>query len=352
MNIDDILSEAVRMEASDVFIIAGLPVTFKVEGKQVRESSGKLMPDDTLRLVKEIYAQSGRMGARYAQPDTDDDFSFALPNLARFRVNVYHQRGSLAMVIRIIRFGLPDPQALNIPDSVMELCGYNDGLVLIAGPSGSGKTTTLACLIDAINHSRDGHIVTIEDPIEYVHHHERCIVSQREISIDTPSYLDALRSAMRERPEVILLGELRDLETVSAAMTAAETGALLFSTLHTSTAANTIDRIIDLFPTNQQTQIRMQLSLVLKGVVCQRLIPSTQGGLIPAFEIMRVNPAIRNMIRENKIHQIDSAILAGTGEGMCTIDSSLLKLAEEGTITRETALSYCIRYENMLSRLS
>ena len=229
-------------------------------------------------------------------------------------------------MVRVIRFGLPDPAKLGIPESVLSLTENKKGLVLITGSAGTGKSTTLACMIDRINRSRDCHIITMEDPIEYIHRHDKAIVTQREISIDTPGYLESLRSALRESPDVILLGEMRDYDTISAAITAAETGVLLLSTLHTSSAANTINRILDVFPANQQKQVKIQLAQILKGVVCQQLVPSVDGGQIPVFEIMKSTTAIQNMIREDKLHQLESAMQAGAADGMCTMDGSLLRL--------------------------
>ena len=351
MQILEILQQAVNGGAADVFLIAGLPVTFKCDGRQQRLESGILMPDNIQLLIDEIYAVGSRSRANLER-GADDDFSFAVPRLGRFRVNVFRQRGSLAAVIRVIRFGLPDPAALGIPESVLSLAENKKGLVLITGSAGTGKSTTLACMIDRINKSRDCHIITMEDPIEYIHRHDKAIVTQREISIDTPGYLESLRSALRESPDVILLGEMRDYDTISAAMTAAETGVLLLSTLHTSSAANTIIRILDVFPANQQKQVKIQLAQILKGVVCQQLVPNTDGGQTPVFEIMKSTPAIQNMIREDKLHQLESTMQACAADGMCTMDGSLLKLYREGKITKDTALVSCVNYENMQKRLA
>ena len=350
MKILEILQTAVSAGAADVFLVAGLPVTFKCEGRQQRQGSGKLMPDEIRTLVDEIYTVGNRSRANLER-GADDDFSISVSHLGRFRVNVFRQRGSLAAVIRVIHFGLPDPVKLGIPESVLSLAENKKGLVLITGSAGTGKSTTLACMIDRINKARDCHIITMEDPIEYIHRHEKSIVTQREISIDTPGYLESLRSALRESPDVILLGEMRDYDTISAAMTAAETGVLLLSTLHTSSAANTISRILDVFPANQQKQVKIQLAQILKGVVCQQLVPSVDGGQLPVFEIMKSTTAISNMIREDKLHQLESAMQAGAAEGMCTIDGSLLKLYREGRITRDTALLSCVNYEAMVKRL-
>ena len=350
VDIQEILQKAVATGASDLFLVAGLPVTFKCDGRQERLPGEKLLPDRIRELVDEIYFLGSRERTNLER-GVDDDFSFAISQLGRFRVNVFRQRGSLAAVIRVIKFGLPDPVKLGIPESVLSLADNKKGLVLITGSAGTGKSTTLACMIDRINRTRDCHIITMEDPIEYIHRHDKSIVSQREISIDTPGYLDSLRSALRESPDVILLGEMRDYDTISSAITAAETGVLLLSTLHTSSAANTINRILDVFPANQQKQVKIQLAQILKGVVCQQLVPSVDGGQIAVFEIMKTTVAIQNMIREDKLHQLESAMQAGAAEGMCTMDGSLLRLYREGRITRDTALLSCVNYENMTKRL-
>ena len=351
MDVRETLRQAVEMGASDIFIIAGLPLTYKVDGRQ-RRMEARLMPADTAAVISDIYTLCGRSRSRIEREDMDDDFSFSIPDLGRFRANVLHQRGSLAAVIRVIRFGLPEPEKLNIPPEVLASARLMKGLVLVTGSAGSGKSTTLACLINAINQTIEVHIITMEDPIEYIHRHDRCIVTQREISTDSPSYVSALRSALRESPDVILLGEMRDYETIEVAMTAAETGQLLFSTLHTTGAANTVDRIIDVFPAGQQAQVRMQLSMVLQAVISQQLVPTLDGKQTPAFEIMYTNPAIKNLIREAKTHQIDSAIQAGAAQGMCTMDASLLRLVTEKRVSKETALTHCMHYEAMEKRLS
>ena len=254
MMIHEMLSRSIEIGASDVFLIAGVPVTYKCNGRQNRAGE-MLLPDSIRVLVDEIYEISKRERTNL-EKGADDDFSFSVSGLGRFRVNVFRQRGSLAAVIRVIRFGLPDPVALGIPESVLSLADTKKGLVLITGAAGTGKSTTLACILDRINKTRDGHIITMEDPIEYIHRHEKSIVTQREISIDTPGYLDSLRSALRESPDVILLGEMRDYDTISAAITAAETGVLLFSTLHTSSVSNTINRILDVYPTISSSRSR------------------------------------------------------------------------------------------------
>ena len=350
MDIQNILRQATEWSASDVFLVAGLPVTLKCKGHQQRLGEGILMPEHTQALIDQIYRFIGRDQTMLSQ-GRDDDFSFAVRGMGRFRVNVFRQRGSMAAVIRLIQFGLPDPALLGIPEEVLSLSENQKGLVLVTGAVGTGKSTTLACMIQRINQSRDCHIITMEDPIEYVYRHERSIVTQREISIDAVSYPVALRSALRESPDVILLGEMRDYDTISAAITATETGLLLFSTLHTGSAANTITRIIDVFPAGQQQQVKIQLAQLLKGVVCQQLIPDIEGRLIPVFEIMKTNNAIQNMIREDKLHQLDSVMMSGANEGMCTMDGSLMKLYQQGRITRGTAMVYCMNYEVMAKRL-
>ena len=349
MDLNTILNEAVRRDASDVFIIAGLPVTYKVKGTQCREE-GFLKPADIAPIVEEIYTVSGRNRANY-EAGQDDDFSFSIPSLGRFRVNVFRQRGSVAAVIRVIRFGIPDPAKLGIPETVLSLADNKTGLVLITGAAGSGKSTTLACMIDRINRNRECHIITMEDPIEHLHAHTRSIVSQREVYIDTPGYLESLRSALRESPDVILMGEMRDYDTISAAITAAETGVLLFSTLHTSSAASTVNRIVDVFPANQQTQVRRQLAQLLRGIVCQQLVPGKDGALIPVFEIMKNTPAIANKIREGDTHQIDSLIQSASAQGMITMDAGLMELYRQGRIEKETVLAACNNYDTVSLRL-
>ncbi|MBQ3401460.1 MAG: PilT/PilU family type 4a pilus ATPase, partial [Lachnospiraceae bacterium] len=331
--------------------IAGLPVTIKVKGEQRRLPGDMLLPDTIVPLIEEIYEISRRDRSNY-ENRMDDDFSFSLSQLGRFRINVFRQRGSLAAVIRIIRFGLPDPEKIGIPENVLSLADNRRGLVLVTGAAGTGKSTTLACMVDRINKNTACHIITMEDPIEYIHRHDKAIVSQREVFIDTPGYLESLRSALRESPDVILLGEMRDYSTISAAITAAETGVLLFSTLHTNSAANTISRIIDVFPAGQQHQVKIQLAQLLRGIVCQQLVPLADGGQIPAFEVLKMTPAVQNMIREDKLHQIESVMQSGGEDGMITMDQSLLKLYRAGKITKETALIYCTNYEKMEKRLA
>ena len=349
MNITEILQKAVAEKASDIFIVAGLPVSLRKNGIISRLDETRLLPPDTEELISQIYSMAGNRELAIVSDGGDDDFSFAVPGLSRFRVSAYKQRGALSAVIRIITFDLPDYSELGIPNTIINMGNGSGGMVLVTGPAGSGKSTTLACIIDHINKTRDKHIITLEDPLEYLHRHNRSIVSQREINVDTENYVTALRAALRQSPDVILLGEMRDYETISIAMTAAETGHMLLSTLHTIGAANTIDRIIDVFPANQQRQVAVQLSMVLSAVVSQQLLPTVDGGVVPAFEIMTVNPAIRNMIRDNKIPQIEGLLYSSSKEDMISMDSSILKLYQEGRITRETALLYATNPE-MLER--
>ena len=351
MEFVNLLKEMVDIKASDIFIVAGLPFAYELNGRQIRLDSPPLTATDTKEIVKEVYHVAGRSMDHFAESKNhDDDFSFALPGIGRFRANIFRQRGSFSAVIRVIPFGLPKAEDFGIPDGVLHLADLQKGLVLITGPAGAGKSTTLACIIDKLNHERQGHIITLEDPIEYIHRHENCIVTQREVPTDIATYTEALRSAMREKPNVILLGEMRDSVTIETAVTAAEMAQLIFSTLHTTGAAGTIDRIIDAFPATQQRQIRLQLSMVIQAIISQQLVPTVDGKEVPAFEIMYANTAIRNLIREEKTHQLDSAIAAGASVGMRTMDQSLYELYKEGRITREMALQYSIHQEALKKR--
>ena len=340
------LTRAVEEGASDLFLIPGSPVSYKLEGLLKPMDQERLLSDRSEDFITQLFALAGRDMDSFRRCG-DDDFSFAVPGLARFRANTFRQRGSLAAVIRIVSFTIPDWQALHIPSSVMDLAQLTSGMVLFTGTAGCGKSTTQACLIDRINHSRACHIITLEDPIEYLHRNCKSIVSQREIALDTTDYLSALRACLRQAPDVIQLGEMRDLETIRTAMTAAETGHLLIATLHTRGAVNTIDRIIDTFPADQQNQIRIQLSSVLRTVVSQQLLPDVHGGQIPAFEIMQMTPAIRAMIRDCKNHQIAGAIASGSADGMISMDQSILQLYRQGHITKETALDHADNPEQM-----
>ena len=346
----DYLQRAVTDRASDLFIVAGGPVCVKKDNRLVPLSEDRVFPAETEELIREVYSQAGRAMDRFLK-EGDDDFSFSLPGLARFRVNVYRQRGSMAAVIRVVAFDIPHWRDLSIPEGVMDLAEVQHGMVLVTGTAGSGKSTTQACIIDQINQTRECHIITMENPIEYLHRNHSSIVSQREIAIDTEDYLSALRACLRQAPDVILLGEMRDHETIRTAMTAAETGHLLIATLHTQGAVNTIDRIVDSFPSDQQAQVRIQLSMVLHTVVSQQLLPGASGSLVPAFEVMHVNSGIRSLIRDSKSHQIDNAIAAGGGEGMITMDQSIFALYQAGKISKDTALSFSAHPEQLQRRL-
>ncbi len=349
MKAEELLKKAVENRVADIFVVAGLPISYRRNDSIERDGQERLTPDDTRRLVEEIYGLAGGRDMKRFLDTGDDDFSFALAGVSRFRVNTYKQRGTLSMVVRVITFELPDYRDLLIPESVMALADSSKGMVLVTGPAGSGKSTTLSCMVNAINSKYEKHIITLEDPLEFLHRHNRSIISQREIHVDTEGYVPALRAALRQSPDVILLGEMRDYETIQVAMTAAETGHLILSTLHTIGAANTIDRIIDVFPPEQQRQIAIQLSLVIKAVVSQQLVPAVDGSMVPAFEIMTVTPAIRNMIRDNKVPQIDGLVYSSATPEMISMDNSLMQLFKQGKISRETALAYATNSE-MLSR--
>lgn len=354
MDIKETLQHISSINASDLFIVAGRPLSYRKNHQLICENDQILMPDDTRQLIDGIYELAGNR-SMYALKETgDDDFSFALPGISRFRVNTYKQRGSYAAVIRVIAFTLPSPDVMHIPPNIIQLGDYNKGLVLVTGPAGSGKSTTLACIIDHINENYSKHIITLEDPLEYLHRHKKSIVSQREITTDTESYVSALRAALRQSPDVILLGEMRDYETIQVAITAAETGHLIFSTLHTIGAANTIDRIIDVFPANQQSQIAVQLSMTLRAVISQQFVPDVDGNLLPAFEIMTMTPALRNMIRDNKIPQIDGMLYSASGNmasGMLSMDNCLMDYCKRGLITKETALAYATNPDMLSKRI-
>ena len=344
------LEQAVTDQASDLFLVAGGPVSEKLEGHIHPISDTRLLPPDTQKLITEIYSMAERSMDIYKNTG-DDDFSFAVPGLARFRVNAYKQRNSMAAVVRVVSFDIPKWQDIHIPPQVMDVADTHHGMILVTGTAGSGKSTTQACIIDRINRTRDCHIITLEDPIEFLHRNQKSIVSQREIAIDTVDYLAALRSCLRQAPDVILLGEMRDAETIRTAITAAETGHTVIATLHTNGAVNSIDRVIDSFSSSHQAQIRFQLSTVLRTVVSQQMLPDINGNMIPAFEIMHINSAIRGMIRDNKNHQIDNAIAAGRAEGMLTMDQSILNLYKSGLITKETAITYADHPEQLQRQL-
>ncbi len=346
----ELLQQAVAMGGSDVFIVPGAEVTVKVHGRMEKLTAEKMKPDDTQRLIGQMYELAHRNIA-LLDKEGDDDFSFAVLHVSRFRCNAYRQRGSLAAICRIVNFELPDPKAMHIPQIVMDLASQRSGMILVTGPAGSGKSTTLACMVDQINKTRSAHIVTIEDPIEYLHRHNLSLVSQREVPNDALTFSRALRAALRQAPDVVMLGEMRDLDTVRTAITAAETGHLLLSSLHTIGAAKTVDRIIDTFPAEQQAQIRVQLSMVLKAVVSQRLVPTLDGGREPVFEVMTVNAAIQNMIRDGRTHQIDNAIYGGSDKTMLSMDAEFQRLVREKRISRDIALLHAANPDTLAKRL-
>lgn len=353
MNIEEILKDAIKKDASDIFIVAGKCLCFKIKGNIVPFNDERLMPNDTEELIKQIYEiKNASKSIDEIYDDGEDDFSFSLSQLGRFRVSVYLQRGSLASVLRVVKFSLPDYKECHIPDSVIDVAKLNKGLVLVTGSAGSGKSTTLACIVDEINKTKNNHIITIEDPIEYLHSHKQSIVSQREIGNDTSDYLHALKAALREAPNVILVGEILNYETASVALSAAETGHLVLSTLHTLSASETINRLIDLFPANQQNQVRVQLASCLQAVFCQQLVLGNDSNLYPAFEIMKVNNAIRTQIRDNKLHLIDNSINQGHDLGMISMDDYLYNLVKDKTISVEEALNSANNKEFLEKRLS
>ena len=349
MELSELLQQAVSWGGSDIFIVPGAPVTVKVSG-QMKPLGDRLSPESSEKLVHNMYELAHR-DFQLLYRDGDDDFSFAILHVSRFRCNAYRQRGSTAAICRIVNFELPNPQDMHIPQLVMNLAEQRSGMILVTGPAGSGKSTTLACIVDQINASRSTHIVTIEDPIEYLHRHRMSLVSQREVPNDASTFSRALRAALRQAPDVIMLGEMRDLDTIRTAITAAETGHLLLSSLHTIGAAKTVDRIIDTFPAEQQAQIRIQLSMVLKAVVSQRLVPTLDGGRTPVFEVMTVNPAIQNMIRDGRTHQIDNVIYGGSDKNMISMDNELTRLVREKKISRDIALLHSANPETLSKRI-
>lgn len=340
MTIDRILKQAVEAGASDVHITVASPAIMRVNGSLVRMNEERLMPDDTERIVKEVLNPKQ---LRAFEETGELDLSYSTAGLGRFRVNVYKQRNSYCMVLRVVSLTIPSMEDLKLPAVIRELCYKRRGLILVTGPTGSGKSTTLASMIDHMNHERNEHVMTIEDPIEYLHKHNTSIVNQRELGNDTFSFANALRAALRQDPDVILVGEMRDLETISTAITAAETGHLVLSTLHTIGAAKTIDRIIDVFPPHQQQQVKIQLASVVEAVISQQILPKASGdGRVAAFEIMVANSAIRNLIREGKTHQMQTVIQTGSQLGMQTMDTSLMDLYRQRIIDKKTLRKYAV----------
>ncbi|KIL36148.1 twitching motility protein PilT [Cohnella kolymensis] len=332
---EGLLRQAHEHRASDIHITVNSPVMFRINGEMTPIEGNILNPYDTMEIAKQL--MSGEQYEVFIESG-DLDFSYGITGVSRYRINAYKQKGNASLTIRLIPQQIPAMEALGLPAMVQEFANKPQGLVLVTGPTGSGKSTTLAAIIDYINRSRNEHIITLEDPIEFVHEHKNCIVNQREIGIDTASFGTGLRAALRQDPDVILVGEMRDLETISTAITAAETGHLVFGTLHTADAPQTIDRMIDVFPPDAQQQIRVQLAAVLLGIVAQRLLPTAdRSGRVAAMEVLVNTPAVANLIRSEKVHQIRSVMQTGSTQGMQTMEMSLRDLLQRGTITVDEA---------------
>lgn len=348
LKIETLLEECVKRNASDLHIQYGLPPILRIDGVLTPVPGTPSLNEATIRNL--VFTTLDDDQQKILLKDKEFDYSFAFGDVARFRVNAFHERGKLAAAFRLIPNKIPSIEELGMPAIVASFADYPRGLVLVTGPTGSGKSTTLAALINKINHEKSTHIITIEDPIEFTHQSQRSVIVQREVHYDTFSFGAALRSALREDPDVVLIGEMRDLETIQSAITIAETGHLVFATLHTNSAAQSIDRMIDVFPAYQQPQIRSQLSNMLMAICAQRLVPAVAGGRVVAAEIMVANSAIRNLIRDGKTHQIDTAIQTGAEQGMQTMDRTLVKLIQSGTISYEAAREYAVDV-NELDRL-
>lgn len=347
MTLNELLQQTIVRHASDLHLTVGIPPTMRINGELIQINNEKLLPNDTEKFAREILEENYKTYNEIGEIDT----SYSVSGIGRFRVNVYKQRGSSAIAIRVVGLKVPSIDELNMPSVLKDLTNKKRGLVLVTGPTGCGKSTTLAAMVNEINNTRAAHIITLEDPIEYLHKHNMSIINQREIGKDTKNYNNALRAILREDPDVILVGEMRDIETISIALTAAETGHLVLSTLHTIGAAKTIDRIIDVFPPYQQQQVRIQLSAVIQGIISQQLIPKkNKNERIAAIEIMVSTPAIQNLIREGKTYQIQSSIQTGSKYGMRTMDMDLIQLYKKNLISYETALTYSVDKE-LIKRL-
>jgi twitching motility protein PilT len=345
MNTNELLEKAVQMKASDLHITVGVPGVVRVYGKLGYIDDVILTPADTKQIVREL---TNDMQWDRLNKVGEVDFSYALPGLKRFRANAYRQRGTYSVSLRLVNSAVPTFAELGLPPIVRDLAQKNSGFILVTGPTGSGKSTTLASIVNSINETKDRHIITLEDPIEYLFRHNKSVIEQREIGIDTISFSNALRASLREDPDVILVGEMRDYETISIALTAAETGHLVLSTLHTIGAINTVDRIIDVFPAHQQQQVRIQLSMTLQGIISQQLLTrADQAGRVVAVEVIVANTAVRNIIREGKGHQLYSTIQTNKKIGMRTMDDSLCDLCRQGLITREAAFDHCVDMDYM-----
>jgi len=336
MEMLELLQRSVEAKASDLLITVGVPPVLRINGQLSKMELDKLSPKDTQKVIYSILTERQ---IKMLEENRELDFTYDVPGLSRFRVNVHFQRSSAAATIRTIPREVPKFDELNLPHQLINFCKLDRGFVVVTGRSTSGKSTTLATMIDHINTERKTHVITVEDPIEFLHTHKKSVVEQREVGTDTSTFAIALKYALRQNPDVILIGEMRDLETIAAAVTAAETGHLVFATLHTISAIQTIERIIDVFPADQQEQIRYQLSLTLEGIVTQQLLPSVDGGLVPACEILFVTPAIRNLIREGNTHQINVILETGAKYGMQSMDQALLTLYKAGKISNSVLVS-------------
>ena len=340
VRIETLLEECVKRNASDLHIQVGLPPILRVDGALVPIAGISVLTEEVIQKL--IFSTLDSEQREVLSKDKEFDYSFAFGEVARFRVNAFQERGNLAAAFRLIPNKMPTLADLGLPQVVSTFANYSQGLVLVTGPTGSGKSTTLAALIDKINQERAEHIITIEDPIEFTHKSKKSVVVQREVHYDTYSFARALKSVLRQDPDVVLLGEMRDLESMQSAITTAETGHLVFATLHTNSAAQSVDRIVDVFPAEQQPRIRTQLASILMAICSQRLVPAIGGGRIAACEILVANTAVRSIIREGKTHQLDTAIQTGVNEGMQTMDRTLAKLVQQGTVTFDNALEYAV----------
>lgn len=349
MTIESLLQQVIDSNASDLHLTVGAPPTLRIQGELTPVGgTEKLSPADCENL---IFAITSNEQKEILLMNKEVDFSFAFGQKGRFRVNAFHQKGYLAASLRLIPLKVPTIEELNLPKIIYEFCKLPQGFVLVTGPTGQGKSTTLAAMLGFINDTRKVHIVTIEDPIEFIFPHRKALVDQRELYLDTHSWEIALRSVLREDPNVVLVGEMRDFETIASAITIAETGHLVLSTLHTNSASQTVDRMIDVFPEHQQQQIRVQLAAILEGVICQRLVPTIDGDRVPAMEIMLANSAVRNLIREGKTHQIDNVIATSSSEGMTVLERSLAFLVRTGKIDLETAKRYTLKPKELMRLL-
>ncbi len=345
LKIEILLEDVIKKNASDLHIQVGLPPMLRIDGSLIAVHGAPALTEESVETL--IFAILDDEQKQILLKDKEFDFSFAFGDLGRFRVNAFHERGNLAAALRLIPNEIRTIAQLGLPKTIEKFSEYPRGLVLVTGPTGSGKSTTLAALVDQINSERPSHIVTIEDPIEYTHKSKKAVVVQREVHYDTYSFSAALRSSLRQDPDVVLIGEMRDLETIAAAITIAETGHLVFATLHTNSASQSIDRMIDVFPPHQQPQIRAQLSNILMAICAQRLVPTIGGGRIAAAEVLIATPAVRNIVREGKSHQLDAVIQTGAEHGMQSMDKTLVSLIHAGTITYDEARNFAIDIEEL-----